>query len=143
METNDDVLTIVIMLKRMLPRLHGSSREQISKTHLTQVQTQLGIILELLTKNKINSSLIMPLAESSELIDSVINVPDFVETDDDTKSILVDKITMAYQSLKVFAGTFYTTHKFNYNLNKFDMLAEIVDTCISSGNYFGYDKEAS
>lgn len=141
METNDDILTIIIMLRRMLPRLRASSREPISRTHLIQVRNQLGIILELCTKNKLNSSLFMPLAEVSELIDSVTASPQFVETDADTKNIIVENMQNAYVILKCFAGEYYRTHKFTFNMNKFDILAEIVDTCIDNGDYFGYAGE--
>ena len=64
----------------------------------------------------------------------------FVETDAETKGLIVDRMENAYEQLCLFAGKFYMSNDFEFTFTKVDILREIVDTCIRLGYYFGYDK---
>ncbi len=66
--------------------------------------------------------------------------PTFVETDMESKQIIINELSKALNELYKFAGKYYTTNHFTYNLGKEDILRSIVDACINQGYYFGYDK---
>lgn len=84
--------------------------------------------------------IITPLAEVLNLIATVSEDDMFVETDAETKGLIVDRMDSAYEQLCLFAGKFYMTNEFEFTYTKMDILQEIVDTSMRLGFYFGYDK---
>ena len=137
---NNDVLTSVILMERVIPRLHANSREPISRQQLKQITQSLSMVLRSLYNDCKEPLVLTPIMEVMTLADNVMADDTFVETDSETKSIIVDRLDTAITELYIFAGKFYMTNEFTWTLTKTDALRHIVDTCMDNGFYFGYDK---
>lgn len=139
-EDNNEVLSAVILLQRVIPRLHGNSRETIKRNQLNQISQSVTIILRSLEPYCKEPLVLTPLMEILELIKTVCSDDTFVETDAETKGLLVNRAEDALNYLCIFAGKFYVEHSFTWSFTKAEVLKDIVDTCIQNGYYFGYDK---
>lgn len=137
----NEVLTSVTLMQRIIPRLHGNTRETIRATQLNQISQSLVILIRTLKSHCTEPLILTPIMEVMTLIDTITQDDNFIETDDETKKILVDKLTQALDHLYVFAGKFYMTHDFTWAMTKTGVLRDIVDNCMESGFYFGYDKK--
>lgn len=137
----NEVLSAVILMERIIPRLHANTRELISKQHLTQIQQSLSMVLRQLTNECKDPLVLTPIMEVMTLIDNVTEDETFVETDAETKSLIVDRLADASSQLYLFAGKYYMKNEFTWSLSKFDVLKHIVDNCMELGFYFGYDKQ--
>lgn len=138
----DEVLTAVILMERVMPRLHENTRETISRSHLQQVYQTLTMVLRQLNSNCEDPLVLTPIMEVVTLIDTIV-VDGFVETDDETKQLIVDKLHQALDQLYLFSGKFYMSHEFTWSMTKTDVLRHIVESCLDLGFYFGYDKQIS
>lgn len=140
MEKNE-VLSAVILMERVTPRLHANSREPISKQHLLQIQQSLSMVLRQLTGECKDPLVLTPIMEVTKLIDSVTEDETFVETDAETKMLMVERLSDAISQLYLFAGKYYMKNEFTWSLSKSEVLRHIVDNCMELGFYFGVDKE--
>lgn len=138
-QENNEVITALILIERTIPRLCANSRETIRRSSLMQIEQSMNMVLRSLTDVCKDPLILTPIMEIITLIDAVVAEPSFVETDDETKKLLVDRMSTAQYNLYLFAGKYYIDHDFTYNISKVDILRNIVDTCINSGIYFGYD----
>lgn len=138
-KVNNEVLTAVILMERLIPRLHANSRETIKRSSLKQIEQSLTMVLKALSDNCSDPLVLTPIMEVVELIDTVTTEVSFAETDNETKQLIVDRLTTALNNMYIFAGKFYINNEFEYNIGKMDVLRNIVDTCINAGFYFGYD----
>lgn len=142
METNNDILSAVILMERVLPRLKENSREPIKKSQLNQISQFLVMTLKKLNGNGCDNVLILtPMMEVLSLITEVMEDPTFVETDADTKNIMVTRLHTAMEQLYLYAGKFYMANEFEYSMTQNDVLRHIVDACMDMGFYFGYDAQ--
>lgn len=137
---NNEVLSAVILLQRIIPRLHGNTRETIKRNQLQQISQSVVIVLRSLEPYCKEPLVLTPLMEIINLIQTVCADETFVETDSETKSLLVDRAEDAFDYLCLFAGKFYIEHTFTWSFSKSDVLREVVDKCLAKGFYFGYDK---
>lgn len=128
------------MVKRIIPRLHANTRETLKKNQLNQIGQSISMVIRMLSPYCKESLIITPLAEVLNLIATVSEDDMFVETDAETKGLIVDRMDSAYEQLCLFAGKFYMTNEFEFTYTKMDILQEIVDTSMRLGFYFGYDK---
>lgn len=135
----NEILSAVILMERIMPRLDANSRAPIAKQHLNQIQQYLSMVLGQLTTDCKEPLILTPIMEIMNLIDSVTEDETFVETDAETKKIIVDKLSEALSQLYLFSGKYYMTHNFTWSLSKSDVLRHIVDACMDLGFYFGYD----
>ena len=71
---------------------------------------------------------------------NVVKDDTFVETDAETKAIIVDKLNTGLSELYLFAGKYYMTHEFNYVPTKSELLVTIINECLARGFYFGEDE---
>lgn len=139
---NDKVLSAVILMQRVIPRLNANDRSTIKRNQLLSIQQTISMVLQQLVSDAGDKPLLLtPLMEVVELISDVTTEETFVETDAETKALIVNRIAQAMQHLYLFAGQFYMTHDFTWTLTKSDVLRSIVDNCIELGFYFGYDKK--
>lgn len=136
----NEVLTAVILMERVIPRLHANSRETIKRTHLTQIEQSLSMVLRSLNNYCKEPLVLTPIMEVITLIQTVLTDESFVETNAETKELMVDRLNNAMSQLYLFAGKFYMNNKFTWNLSKTDVCRHIVDNCMDMGFYFGYDK---
>lgn len=136
----NEVLSAVILMERITPRIHANSREPISKQHLLQIQQSLSMVLRQLSEECKDPLILTPIMEVMTLIDSVTEDETFVETDAETKQLIVERLSDANSQLYLFAGKYYMNNSFTWSLSKFDVLKHIVDNCMDLGFYFGYDK---
>lgn len=139
-QENNEVLSAVILMERVIPRLHANSRETIKRQQLKQVTQSLSMVLRSLTDYCTEPLVLTPIMEVITLIDNVTADDTFVETDAETKTLIVSRLDSAITQLYLFAGRFYMEHEFTWTLTKTDVLRHIVDTCMDNGFYFGYDK---
>lgn len=137
----NEVLSAVILMERVIPRLNANSREPISKQHLSQIQQSLSMVLRQLSEECKDPLILTPIMEVMTLIDSVTEDETFVETDAETKALIVSRLADASSQLYLFAGKYYMKNDFTWTLSKFDVLKHIIDNCMELGFYFGYDKE--
>lgn len=128
------------MMKRIIPRLRANSRETLKKNQLNSIGQSISMVIRVLSPYCKEDLVITPLAEVLNLITLLVDDDTFVETDAETKSLIVNRMDSAYYQLCLFAGKFYMSNEFEFTYTKFDILQEIVDSCIQSGFYFGYDK---
>lgn len=140
-QVNDKVLSAVILMQRVIPRLHAQDRSTIGKQQLTGIQNTISMVLQQLVGDCDNPLVLTPLMEVVELISEVTSDDTFVETDNETKQLIVDRVSNALSQLYLFAGTFYMENEFTWTLSKSDVLRSIVNNCIELGFYFGYDKK--
>lgn len=138
---NDKVLSAVILLQRVIPRLKANDRSTISRQNLMHVQQTISMVIQQLLNDCTKPLVLTPLMEIVQLIEDVTADETFVETDAETKNLIVDRANTALSQLYLFAGEFYMTHEFTWTLTKTDVLRTIVDACIDLGFYFGYDKD--
>lgn len=137
----NEILTTVTLIRRLYPRLHINSRETIRKTQLLQIKQSLSIALHTMKDYCQKTIILTPIMEVIGLIETLVADGTFVETDAETKSLIIERIDSAYVQLCLFAGEFYTKHDFTWNVQKDEILRDIVYTCLDMGYYFGYDKK--
>lgn len=138
---NDKVLTAVILMQRVVPRLNANDRSTIKRQQLLGIEQSITMALQQLYGTCDEPMVLTPIMEVVELINSVTADERFVETDGETKMLIVDRITGALQQLYLFAGKYYMTNEFTFSLTKTDVLRTIVDNCIEMQFYFGVDKQ--
>lgn len=136
----NEVLSAIILMERVLPRMHANSRETIKRQQLKQVVQSLSMVLRSLSDYCKEPLVLTPIMEVMTLIDNVTADETFVETDAETKELIVNRLDTALTQLYLFAGKFYMEHEFTWTLTKTDVLRHIVDVCMDNGFYFGYDK---
>jgi hypothetical protein len=136
----NEVISAIILLERVVPRLHANSRETIKRQQLKQIVQSLSMALRSLTNYCTEPLVLTPIMEVMTLVDSVTADDTFVETDAETKELIVNRLDTALNQLYLFAGRFYMDHEFTWSLTKTDVLRHIVDACMDNGFYFGYDK---
>lgn len=140
-QENNDVLTALNLMERVIPRLHGESRETIKRTQLNQISQSLSMVLRLITKHCSDPLVLTPIMEVVTLIESVTADESFVETDAETKELMVDRLNASLNKMYLFAGKFYMENEFTWSLTLTSVLRHLVDTCLQNGFYFGYDRE--
>ena len=140
MAANNDVLICVALMERVLPMLKENTRETIKKSSLEQVNRNLENALSKLVPYCKDAVILTPIMEMIELISVIKQDETFVETDNETKKVLGLKTKAALSGLYVFAGKFYITNEFNYSMGLDDLLKRIIEVCMSSEFYFGYDE---
>lgn len=140
-QVNDKILTAVILMERIFPRLNVNNRAPISRARLRSIDQSIAMVLEKLNEDCKQSLIITPLIEIMQLIDNLEHDDNFIETDAETKELIIDRMDSALDELYLFAGKFYMDHEFTWALTQSETLRAIVDACISKGFYFGVDNE--
>lgn len=138
-QVNDKVLSAVILMQRVIPRLNANDRSTIKRQQLLSIQQSITMALKQLYEDCKKPLVLTPLMEVVELINNVTSDESFVETDAETKSLIVDRVSNSMQQLYLFAGQFYMDNEFTWTLTKSDVLRTIVNNCIDLGFYFGED----
>ena len=138
-QPNDKVLSAVILMQRVIPRLNANDRSTIKRQQLLSIQQSITMALQQLYNDCKQPLVLTPLMEVVELISNVTSEETFVETDAETKALIVDRVGKSMQQLYLFAGRFYMDHEFTWTLAKSDVLRSIVNNCIELGYYFGED----
>lgn len=138
-QVNDKVLSAVILMQRVIPRLNANDRSTIKRQQLLGIQQSVTMALQQLYTDCKQPLVLTPLMEVVELINNVTSEESFVETDSETKALIVDRISKSMQQLYLFAGKFYMENEFTWTLAKSDVLRSIVNNCIDNGFYFGED----
>ena len=143
-ESNQDVnevLSAVVLMQRIIPRLNPNTRETVKRQSLLQIKQSITIVIRSLKDYCTEPLILTPIMEVMALIDTVVSDDTFAETDNETKLLIVDRLSTALDQLYLFAGKFYMTHHFTWSLSKNDVLKEIVKNCLELGFYFDYDKK--
>lgn len=139
-QVKDEILGAVVLMERLIPRLNPNTRETLKRNNLTQVQSTLSIILQQLRTDCREPLILTPIMEVITLIESVTSDDTFVETDAETKHLMVDRLNSALNQLYLYAGKYYMKNEFTWSLTKTDVLRHIVDCCMNNGFYFDYDR---
>lgn len=140
-EPKNDVLICVSLLERSITLLKENTRETIKRSTVEQIKKNLESILIKLTPYCKEVMILSPIMEIIELISIVVADETFVETDNETKVVMVDKLKSSLYALYLFAGKFYMTNEFSFSLGTADILKRIVDGCLNNNFYFGIDEQ--
>ena len=116
-QVNDKVLSAVILMQRVTPRLHPNDRETIKRQQLTGIQQTITMILQQLYDDCKKPLVLTPLMEVVELINNLLSDDNFVETDAETKTLIVDRVDKSTQELYLFAGQFYIDQGFYFGVD--------------------------
>ena len=136
MEVNNNVITAITLIERLKPLCHARDRQPISARNVKQIQDRIGLALQLIGPVMTNGLVLSSLGDLTTLIDVMLEDKTFVETNEESKSIINDKIDTALGQLYLFAGKYYETHEFEFDLGLTDVLCRIVDYNIDNGYYF-------
>lgn len=139
-QVNDKILSAVILMQRVTPRLNANDRSTLKRQQLVSIQQSITMALQQLHEDCKDVMVLTPLMDVVCLIDSVTADASFVETDNETKQLVVENVFKALSSLYLFAGKFYMEHEFTWNISKGDILRSIVNSCVEQGYYFGEDE---
>lgn len=142
MMTND-ILIACNLLERTISMLQPGTRTAVQSVHLKMVQNSIGGVYEKVLPYTKDNSILCPLAEGVELLKILLADPRLVETDVESKEILITKFSDALHELYLFAGKFYASeNEFDRKSPALDtLLIKIVNVCLDHGFYFGVDKE--
>ncbi len=138
---NNDLLTAVALLERVLPLLKENTRDSIRKDTFNSVQRNLDMCMGKICQYTDDVSILMPLAEMIKLKESLCEDADFVECSADVKKTFVDKTYMALNALYRFTGEYYMDHDFDYSDGMKLLLIRIIESCITQGFYFGTESK--
>ena len=126
------------LLERTEPLLKADKREQISRLNLESIRLNVTKALEYIAESGVNNIYVNGyLLSAVECMEVMLANTEFIETDLETKDIIVEKITVALENLYLEVGKYYTNQDFEYNMRLFPMLKRVVDECIRKGYYFG------
>ena len=137
--TNDNVIIAITLLERLEPLLNANNRATINIRHLSEIHDRLTMVLQLINSATNDVMILTPLAATVQLIDALKKEAGFVETSQDVKNIICDKIADAKEALFLFAGKFYMENHFTYTTGRESTLRNIVDRCLANGFYFGME----
>ena len=138
MKTND-ILISVSLLERSLAIMGENTREPIRKSTLIQINRLINTSIGKFINYGKDVLILVPLTEVTQLIEVMVSNETFAETDNESKKLLISKVREALVSLYLFAGKFYTSNDFDYAMGQEALLRRIVDSCLKSNYYFGYD----
>jgi len=141
---NNSYLKALMLLKRTKPLLMYERRDQIRRAGLLTVQQMLLRALEQLNRVEgresnllINGNILGIL----NIIDMLLENPEYMSTDTETKELLNGKLTECLGEMYVDVGRYYMEHDFDMEADQLDyVLQEVIDTCIQLGYYFDEDK---
>lgn len=139
METNNNVITAITLMERMKTLLHEQDRAPISRRHLEQINSRIGTALELINPAIQSVLVLVPLGEVAELIDTMLHEPNFIETSEEIKAIICDKVNDALYNLYLEGGKYYETHEFDYSIGQDTVIQKMIDYNIQNGYYFGVE----
>lgn len=137
--TNDNVIIAITLLERLEPLLNANNRATINVRHLSEIHDRLTMVLQLINPVTEDVMILTPLATTVQLISTLKNEVGFVETSQDVKQIICEKISDALNNLYLFAGKYYIENHFTYSSGRVSTLKNIVDRCILNGFYFGME----
>ena len=137
----NQVMTALMTLNRVMPKLNIDTRETIKRIRLLSIKDSLGSVLELLTGYCTDAMVTLPISEVIEFINTLTSDPAFIETDNESKKIIIEKLQGVQAQLYLFTGKFYMQNEFTYLPTKSDVIRDLIDNCISMGYYFGYDQK--
>ena len=136
METNNNVITAITLIERLRPFCHARDRAPISARHVKQIQDRIVLALNLVGPIVTNGLVLSSLGELKTLLDTMLEDKSFVETNEESKAIINDKLDTVLGQLYLFAGKYYEDHEFDFDLGLTDILCRIVDYNINNGYYF-------
>ena len=136
---NNDILIAVSLVERALTLMKEDSREPIKKNALLQVNKLLDNSLAKFTPYTKEVLMLTPCVEIVELIKLLTEDATFVETDNQSKTLIIKKLHDCLDSLYLFAGKFYIENEFSFSLGISDLLKRIVSNCVANNYFFGYD----
>lgn len=137
-------LKAFMLAKRTRPLLLGDKRAQIRRSGLTAIHQTIGRALEQLQKvgdRKNNMFILGNMVGILELVGALLQDENYVETDTETKELLVKKLDECVSAMYMDVAEYYMTHDFDPDADAVDtVLQDIIDVCIDRGYYFGEDE---
>jgi len=140
MNENNDVLTAVALVEKLVPMLKADKRDQVNRTTLETCNRILAQAMNKLTRfNSSLGNISLYLIGSYDLIQEMLSDTEFDMTDTTTKEVLSNNCKAALDELYLFAGKHYfKDNGFEYSMGIDSLLQRIIDSCIAQGFYFGY-----
>ena len=141
---NNSYLKAFMLVRRTRPLLLADKRAQIRRSGLTAIQQTMGKAVEQLQKaeGRKNNILVMGnLVGVVEVVETLLQNSEYVETDTETKDLLLKKVDACIDAMYIDIAEYYMTHDFDIEADQLDkVLQDIIDTCISRGYYFREDE---
>lgn len=135
---NNNLLTALALVETVKPQLRYDKREQIPRASLEVIKRALSQALSKINQAEISDTYIIGyLISVVEFIDVLLEQPDYMETDTETKDIITDKVMSALDNLYLEVGKYYTDKDFDHSIKLEPLLMRVVDNCIKRGYYFG------
>ena len=138
----NDLLVAVSVLERAVDALKIDSRQQLNRNALDVCKSCCELCATKLANVGFSDTYTLGrILDSLDLINGLLELDNFVETDTETKELLNRNLGQALETLYVKVGVYYDTHEFELNRMLEPLLARIVDKCIINGFFFGVEKE--
>lgn len=138
-DSNVNLLVCCNILNRIETMLERGTRVQISKESLSSISDYLTKAIKYIDESiDIFGNQVIVFGKCVEAIDEVVNSDNFVATDFDTKTYLIDKLYPTIVEFKVNVGKYLTDKDFKYNPSMKSVIKNIIDVCLDNGYYFGY-----
>ena len=136
---DNSLIQAITLLDGAMRMCHINDRQPIELRHLKQINTRVTMALEKLKPINNNLFVVNPLAEVVTLINTMIEDSTFVETNNESKQIIFNKILESQNELFKAAGRYYETHEFDYSLTLDGILYKMVEANVNAGYYFGME----
>ena len=136
---NTDLIVSINILNRVENMLSKGTRVQLQRDTLSSIADYLAKAVKYINPNfKELGSYYIIFCGSIKAINELLEKEDFIAVTSDTKTYLVDKLTVNITEYKVCVGKYLFDHEFNYSTAMDSVLKNIIDTCIQNKCYFCY-----
>lgn len=141
---NNSYLKAFMLVKRTKPLLLGGKRAQVRRSGIMAIQQTMSRAWEQLQKaegRKNNMFIVGNMVGILEIVKALLQDENYVETDTETKELLLKKLDECIDAMYPDVAEYYMTHDFDPEADPVEnVLQDIIDTCICRGYYFGEDK---
>lgn len=135
---NNDVLTSVALMEKVIPYLHDDSRMQINRSELSLIKQLISQASFKLNNSGVGDVYTLGvLIDVSTFLSTLLDDSTYTETDTETKDMIAAKLIDVLNKLYIMAGKYYTTNEFDFSMRLQPLLDRIINHCLTNGYYFG------
>lgn len=139
LNNNGDLIVCCNFLIRVETLLEVGTRSQIPKNNIDIITKCLTRVIEFINTDVPDfDNQIIIFGNCIEAIDTMAETGVFMETSEDLKTYLVDKLSPAIVEFKVNVGKYLTNGQFSYTPAQDTVIKNIIEVCLDNGYYFGY-----
>ena len=137
------ILDAIAAVSRSLTKVDPSNkRMSINKSQLNSCQIFISRAFNEISNDVFPRVIWVYINNILELLDTMLSSTTQEEFDLTLREPLIDLLKPLLVELKLFAGDWYTTNKFDNTTGDYDsILHSIVETCFNNNKFLGLDKE--